>query len=256
MWEVSNPKLVNLEPEWAWFPGFSLLFENPGQSVTRVDSLGRVNCQVSVDPALGLYRALAEGVEELGGDALKTKFSLCRLPTESFHVTVFDGGNAGVVESMNPGHRLQLEKLLGGLPSGWDDQNDLVNPLSSSELTADDRGEIRFRYGRLFVWGNSVLAVRLEAADAESEANLDRLVTDRAKLSEQCRSEFGFGAGPKYTPHVSLGYFANESGGALAAEECEKWDELLKHKTLGLQIAFSKIRVFGFTDMATFFRAW
>ena len=113
---------------------------------------------------------------------------------------------------------------------------------------------ISFRYSYLKNWNNDGLAAILEPSDEESQTNLDRLVEERAKLSSHYRTAYGFGAGPKFTPHVSLGYFANQAGGERASVKLEEWDQALRERTKGLCVHFDSISAYAFTDMATFFR--
>ncbi|MBC8063972.1 MAG: hypothetical protein H7Y17_04020, partial [Chlorobia bacterium] len=87
-----------------------------------------------------------------------------------------------------------------------------------------------------------------------SRTNLECLVEERATLSKCYRTTYGIGTGPKYTPHVSLAYFANKEGGEKASEKIEEWDNALRQCTEDIRIHFDSISVYAFTDMASFFR--
>src|SRR5687768_3467807 len=115
MVEITNRKVAGLEPRWAPFPGFSLLFDNPGGCLTPADGLLHLRCPVEADPDLPFYRGLAEGLQQVGLDRLTRAHSFCPLPPASYHVTVWDGCNAGnlqrVAEPARPAFASYLEAL-------------------------------------------------------------------------------------------------------------------------------------------------
>jgi len=68
---------------------------------------------------------------------------------------------------------------------------------------------IKFRFDRLFKRGNQVLVAHLVPADQDSERELEAVIKDRQSLTARFRERFGIEAITNYSPHISLGYFAN-----------------------------------------------
>jgi hypothetical protein len=247
MLPTTNAKVQTLDPTWARFVGFSLLFDNPGRSFRQEGRFEVVHCE----PQLALFRELSQAATEW----LDPELSLCLLPPRSYHVTVFDGGNQANVGDALPGFKDSLAELLLGLPDSWNEHHELVAPAVQFAREQGDSLNIEFKFSRLRMWGNQVLVAGLEPIDEQSQAKFDQLVAARAVLSNSYRTTFGFGAGPKFGPHISLAYFANESGGESASAKLDEWNEEVLRRTDGLSIQFNSIRAYAFTDMATFFRS-
>jgi hypothetical protein len=251
---ITNPKVEGFIPRWAPFCGFSILFDNPGESLTRAGQQFVVSCDVDADPALGFYRGLRDNLAGLGGDWLTNSYLFCHLPPPSYHVTLWDGGNDGNVAAMLPEQRHKLEALLAGLPEAMAPSSELIARAAASPLADGSVGEIRFRYDRLFNWGDVVLVALLAAADVESAAILVTLVEERRRLSADFRATYGIGPSDEYRPHVSLGYFANRELAQRAHPSVAEWDRTFAEQMAGQVLAFSGASVYGFTDMATFFK--
>ena len=82
---MANRKVAALDPpRFAPFPGFSYIADNPGASFADAGGLTVLHNDLA-DPALGLYRALAE----LAGGLEMPGF--CPVPPSAYHVTVWDG---------------------------------------------------------------------------------------------------------------------------------------------------------------------
>jgi hypothetical protein len=103
-------------------------------------------------------------------------------------------------------------------------------------------------------WGNRVLVARLEPADIESRDEFGRIIADRNDLSVRFQEHFGFKI-TDYSPHVSLGYFANKEYAELATPQIDRWIGLCEKEAGDLTVAFGSVSLYGFTDMATFFKA-
>jgi hypothetical protein len=244
---ITNPKVASLEPTCARFVGFSLLFDSPGASLRPDGRFEVVHCESE----LGLYRELSQFAVRL----LDSDLGICLLPPHSYHVTVFDGGNQANVGDARPEFKDSLSALLLGLPDSWNEHHELVAPDVQFAREQGDSLNIELKVSQLRLWGNQVLVAGLEPIDEQSQAIFNQLVEARAILSNTYRTTYGFGAGPKFGPHISLAYFANESGGESASAKLDEWNEELRHRTKGLSIQFNSIRAYAFTDMATFYRS-
>jgi len=253
---VSNPKVAGFTPVWAPFRGFSLLFDNPcdGQRPLAA-GIAELAVTLNDDPQVAFYRTLATTLERLDLPLLTSTYLFCPLPTASYHVTVWDGGNAGNLKSVVPARRPELETLLAGLPQSILAPGDLTALPLASSLVTRQLPEIRFRFDALALWGNAVLVARLSPADATSVSHLGRLTDERRRLSANFHAAFGIAPGDRFTPHVSLGYFANPQGALLASHALPTWNAVFDTAMESLNVSYRSISLYGFTDMATFFKA-
>jgi hypothetical protein len=252
---ITNAKVGGFVPRWAPFRSFSLLFDNPRHSLTRSGDRLDLNSDLDADPELGFYRRLRDSLGDLGPDLLTNTYLFCPLPPASYHVTVWDGGNDGNVDRVTGSQRSELEALLAGLPGSLSHPNSLVEMAAASPLVRRDEWNLRFRFDRLINWGNTVIVARLHPADEAAVETLNELVGERRRLTTQFSEVFGIGPSETYTPHVSLGYFANREAAQLSVPCLESWNHRFAEGMQGLTLALSRVSVYGFTDMATFFRA-
>lgn len=250
---LTNEKLAGLEPRWASYPGFSWLFDNPGNSLAPFGSDLCVHCEVDTDAELILYRAFRDGMRKIGGDSLIGQYLLCPLPPASYHVTVCDGVNAGNVSQVVAAHRATWERILRSLPQSLGELNRLPLIAAPSPLANANWG-IQFRFERLENWSSISLVARLAAADEASAAALGRLADARTGWLQSFGREFGLRPEPILTPHVTLGYFGNRELAQGAYPLLEAWNSLFREQTVGLTLRFRQVSLYGFTDMATFFK--
>lgn len=242
---VSEPKIAGLSPRWAPFPGFSLLFDAPDGAYRREGAVEILDAGEEGE----FFGGLREGMAALNPDLLLQTYGLCPLPPSSYHVTAFDAANVAHLPTCRAESRDALRTLLDRVPSygGLDDP--LLASVAEGEL-ARTAWDLEFEFAELVVW--SVLAVRLRPVD---EAAFARFVAARAELSRRLRAEHGFGAGERFTPHISLGYFANPPGAELARARLPAWDAAMRERLNGARLSFPTASLHGFTSMATFFRS-
>lgn len=251
---ITNPKIAGFAPRWAPFGGFSVLFDNPGQGLTAVGRQLFLTSDVDADPALGFYRGLRDNLARLGGDQLTNRYLFCHLPSPSYHVTLWDGGNHGNVGAVLSEHRQKLDDLLAGLPESLSLAHELISPVIDSAVVGPLGEGLRFRYDRLELWGDVVLVARLAAADPESATRLDMLIAERRRLTADFRATYGIGPGDDYRPHVSLGYFADRELARRARSCLVDWEDSFSEPMAGQELFFAGASLYGFTDMATFFK--
>ena len=250
---ISNQKVAGFEPRWADFRGYSLLFDNPGQSLTPSGALLVLNCQVEIDPELGFYKALNLALTNIGREMLIRSYLFCPLPPPSYHVTVWDGGNNANSASAASAHRSELEAQLRGLPLSLPQKNTLTDVVLGSPL-AGFQGDLIFRFDRLLKWGNSVLVARIIPTE-ECEDRYQQMVDLRAGLSSEFEKLSGIKASPRYSPHVSLGYFANQEAAQQATSCIDEWTAMVRQQIGNERLCFRSMSLYGFTDMAHFFKA-
>lgn len=227
---VTNPKLTDQGTGWSRFRGISLLFANP--------------------PDFALYHALQEGVAERRSDVLVREHGFRPLPPESYHVTAWDGVNDGNLPRVVPEYRAAWQEFLDALPHP-DYPPELFREILNSELLACPDWNLRLRCEQIENWSDISLVARLGPADEASAGSLQRLTRARTALSEFHQRKFGVGPYPSYTPHITLGYFANNRLAAQAAPAVERWNNGLLARAAGLTATFHRIRPSVFTDMAS-----
>jgi hypothetical protein len=82
----------------------------------------------------------------------------------------------------------------------------------------------------------------------------EQIEINRRKLYEKFKTQFGLEKWMDYVPHVSLGYFGNEQKCKEAQSQVKTWNDIFT-KQVDCDIHFSKISLYGFSDMETYFKA-
>lgn len=231
MISITNPKLRGLEPRWAPFRGFSIVFDPPEDDA--------------------FFRALRTGLAALENDALVADFFLRLLPSTSFHVTAWDGVNDGKLAEVVPAYRAAWERFLGA-SAAKPFPEDLFRDVQASDLLACPDWNLRLRCARIEDWSHVSLVARLEPADAETAGRLDQLRAARDALSAAFGRRFGVRPHPDYAPHVTLGYFANADLAAASAPAVARWDAALRAGLAGHVLELRRLHLSVFSDMTSF----
>lgn len=252
MLTISEPKIAGFTPRWSAFPGFSLLFDNPPSAYRLNRGLEELSCDVLNDPNLDFYRRVRATLEAQNLDLLLQTYLFCALPPESYHVTAFDVANqADLTRSKSD----CLDSLRDLLVSPFDPErfsHPILEEASSSALASDD-WNLSFRFVVARISGR-VLIIQLAPYGPEDQKRFDHFMEKRRELHHTYRSQFGFGAGPNFTPHLSLGYFANAEGAELAKTAQSAWSDAIGESVNDLPLRFDTISMHGFRSMAEFFR--
>ncbi len=244
---ITEPKIAGLTPRWARFPGFSLLFDAPGNPYRPENGVETLACDVDEDPALGFFRRVLQGLDSLNSDRLLHAYGLCTLPTSSYHVTAFDVANVADLSRCHASVRDGLRTTLDRLPASAAFDDALLDGV---EAFAAQEWNLTFGFGDLCHWGGAIV-VRLEPHD---DGAFGRFVAEREALSQRYRQALGVGASESYTPHLSLGYFMNSTGAELATARRQDWNDAVRSVVDDATITFKTASLYGFVDMATFFR--
>ncbi len=267
--------ILNEKIGFGRYPGFSLLFDNPSQNSfsSMGQQLVKINCQVETDPRLIFYKCLKNGLNELGLEELFAAYRFFALPSQSYHLTVCDGLNQENLDDQTkhlvPTDQLLLEEFLYGLPMTLCQSNPFTAVAMASPLIQSG-WNITYEFDELTNWGGKVLVARLKPkkGDPQSQKQFRRIKKVRDELYNQFEDKFYPGADKKsakpnktdtkqqrsYNPHISLGYFGNIQRGDAAQKRIDRWTEIFKKHTKNRTITFNKIGLYGFTDMATFFK--
>ena len=251
---ITHPKIaaVGLHPRWTAFPGFSLLFDPSGDHLAPAVAGRRILQVHPDDPAVPFFQRLIQAREALGLKELAERCGFCALPAASWHVTVWDGVNAKNVAGIDPSCRADFAALLAALPGSLD--SPLLDGIYDSEGMQGENGRICFRFLRLSQWKNKVLAMEL-APDPASAQAFRELQARRQALNERFAAQYGIQpAGNILSPHITLGYFANPGHGARSLSLIEAARAAFSEIMGGERLCFSGMSLYGFTDMASFYR--
>lgn len=254
--DITNNKLAGIN-KWANFPGFSLLFDNPGDNYILLDGgLTKVNCNKDELKSI-FYSKLHEKLSEIILDFPANNYLFCPLPLSSYHVTFWDGVNCDNERRLNQDCFHLFHNYLNGFFSSFQTTQIFHSLIDSSLLSLNSNMGIEFEFDKLTNWGK-VLVARLKPKENDSIDRLNKITAERNKLTINFKDEYGdiFNENwNEYSPHVSLGYFANQDYSKLLEKDfLEKCEEKFRKELFGLSIKFSSISFYGFTDMTTFFK--
>lgn len=251
---LTNPKISGFAPQWAPFKGFSILFDNPGDSLLPFytnENLKLLNCDPT-SKELEFYKILNETLNQF--PQMTNTFLFCPLPIESYHVTLWDGINDENVQSVFREYRFDAEDLLQDLTNSFFIKSRFLN-INHEPLHIQMAEPVEFQFDKLIKWDNSVLAAQLKPANSDSKTNLHKIEKEREYLIKHFKQQFGLETcSLPYEPHVSLGYFANKELAELSTSMIEAWNEEFLIKASEASITFTANSLYGFTDMTTFFK--
>jgi hypothetical protein len=253
MEQITNVKYLP-DGRFRPYPGFSLLFDNPGvhDRAPLGDHVWLTDRQTDVAPLPLFYTQLRASLEALSLEELEEEYLFLELPAYSYHVTVWDGLNVANRKKVHRSCQPDLADFLLDLPDSLRATSQFTALPESSPLTGPC--EVTFQFDRLTVFGNSVLVALLKPADG-CERACQQIEQRRIQLYEQFQREFGLSEWRRaYSPHVSLGYLGNEQRGAAASSQVSRWMETFAQAMEDGSIHLSSISLYGFLDMTTFFR--
>ena len=249
---ITHDKVLGFAPLWAPFNGFSLLFDNPDKGLSPLQQNSELMKldSVSSHPSLKLYQAFVDTLKGIDTHLLTNTYLFCPLPPSSYHVTVMDGLNVRHIAKMTSLEKETLGNFVTGLPNTFHKNSESIRWASDSVLTQNRDWNITFQLDTLYNWGSG-MGVLLKPADAESAQILKEIKNQREVLYENFPVEISH---YEYTPHVTLGYFANTESAQLARPLMSDWGKILEAATKDLTITYRSISLYGFTDMITFFK--
>ncbi|MBD3181722.1 hypothetical protein GF312_05480 [Candidatus Poribacteria bacterium] len=252
---ITNDKITGFKPRWASFRGFSLLFDNPGVNVAMEQNLFRLNCCVDTDPELRLYKAFEEALKAIGRDIMLNTYLLCLLPSYSYHVTTWDGVNDSNIDQLNRDKDL-FSKFLDELPECMLEKVDFIDLIQESALISDRDWSLLLKFHKLEKWNNKALVATLQTFDDKSNQVLEWIKANRARLSRIFGDKYGIDLSSNfpYVPHVTLGYYANDEHAELSTPSIDLWNSIFLKYTKNLQIEFTSISIYAFSNMVTSFR--
>jgi hypothetical protein len=228
-----NPKLISLDPLWAQFHGFSLLFENTALHFSERETL---------------YKVLESFSESLDSH----KIGLAVNDSQSFHVTAWDGINDSNIMHVKEKFREDMRLYISNFPATINSLNEFSNTLINSYL-CQSNWKMLFKFDRIKILGNTSLVATL-SPQLSCVNTFSLFIDERIKLNTLFKNKYGHDPYNKFTPHITLGNFLTKNHGESAKQYLKEWNYLISSNLENKSILFEKISLFGFTDMANFHR--
>lgn len=252
--QITTRKLASLAPPvWRAYAGLSVLYDDPGEPV-RGGLQPLVSSSTAPPGDHDVYDRLADLAARIHDAAGGDDAGVGLLPRHAYHVTVCDGVHVGQRAHAHAHVRAELDAVLDGLPDSLLWHGALVRLLRAPELCDSVWAHpVRLGVDGLAVWGHAVVA-RLVPADERAAAALACHARDRGELAARLRDRVGVEP-PEWHPHVTLAYAANHDAAArLRDEVLPAWDAHARERTAGRSVTFRSASLYGFTDMASFWR--
>lgn len=252
---VTNHKL-DADLRWADFRGFSLLFDNPVNSLSEwTDDLAVIDCRdIRDNPALRFYRLLDETLQKTGVFHRQAEYMFRALPPQTYHVTAWDGLNVSNQWQMRQPLRDAIKQFFHQFPQEFLKPNPFTQLIKEHPLIDTTKWHIRFAFDSIQQWNNKSLVVVLKPADEHSAAIFQRWKTERLHLNGMYR-RFSVTMSPDFYPHISLGYYANRMLASGVLPEIPDMQRMFAQRLAGETLAFESIALYGFMNMVTFFKA-
>jgi hypothetical protein len=248
MLAITNAKVAGFIPRWAQFHGFSIILDQPDSCYLRLPKgLSELDCSLSSDQGIDLYRGLDRMISQLGEDDLGRRYLFCRLPFASYHVTLLDGINDNNVACVADDIRAGVKDWLRQSPFFH-----LPEPLKMVELHKRLIEPLTYTFDRLEIFDDQALVALLRPKVGSEDAH-SKLTKFRGDLADAI-AQTGILTTVSYAPHVSVGYFMNQQYGALARAMLPTWTSQARHEIEELSLTFSSVGLHMFTDMSHFFR--
>jgi hypothetical protein len=252
----------------------SFLFVNPGERLRPAGSYG----VLTNDPELPFYRALHREAQSLVPSAGTVGLLFAPLPYDALHVTALDGINAGNLHQLASCDRERAHRYLARLPEAIGEsapfEDGLRRPLAEHGLT-QRAWALAFAVHDVVCWGDRVVAARLRLAPqagdvarghpaagrpAEGHSAMQRrweaFLETRFALQEDLKKRLGLVVRHPFEPHVTLGYFTKPCAtGTPARDRVQEVLSRIAEALQGFRLRLSRVRLYGFTDMATYVRA-
>jgi hypothetical protein len=252
--KITNSKLLP-DGRFRHFPGFSLLFDNPGIDAHAPlgDYVWLTDDQKDAPPCPSFYGKLNTCLDNTLLMEPNSGHSFFDLPVHSYHVTVWDGLNVANRKKVYWAFQPDLADFLLDLPAALRVTSRFTARPESSPLVGPC--DIAFQFDQLTIFGKSVLVALLKPADGYERAK-EQIDQHRVQLYEEFQRETGlYGWRRKYGAHVSLGYFGDKKSARKAEDHKEDWTGKFAEEMDNEPIRFTSISLYGFVDMETFFKS-
>src|SRR5262249_24460543 len=154
-----------------------------------------IACPVDTAPCLAFYKALKEGLDELGLEELFATYRFFALPFSSYHVTAFDGLNQGNLDNeeryLSQNRQFDLEDFLSLLPVALRQSNPFTPEVEACSLVRTN-WDITFEFEKLTNWSGNALVARLKIPDGDQASTnaLTGVKEARTELAKHFKDRF------------------------------------------------------------------
>jgi len=235
--QITQKKIRSLDPEWSLFRGSTVLLEPMGIEFGASGAK-----EIFGD----LYRLIDEAMPE---DAWKEKFGFCRLPAETYHVTLADLVNDGNVHRIPASIRSSFG--LRNVELGREYPQELQNIVIESGLLNSPIAPVRWSVKGLEIINRSVMALVVEPIECDA---LSDVLDARNGLKRLLKAKLNIDL-QDFKPHVSVGYFANKDTADLALEESDHLSHLSKKVFDNREWSFDSGHIYTFSSMSNYARS-
>lgn len=229
--KITHRKVLDLTPKWAPFTGWTLILE-PVPSFTLPETTLSLIGGLAVD---------TNGVER----SKRTGF--CPLPPTTYHITFLDLINEGNLRRVPEEYRPRWASLLAAAnPKSGAIINDMIS--SKGFRMGWMPLELEFEFSRLEVLTASALVMLFTmrlTKDHDLAMHLRRNVGDYL-------STYGIPYSDAWTPHVTLGYFANRDAPTRLVEQLSRLGEDLATRFQQRIVRAHGAHLYFFADMASY----
>ena len=253
-----NSKIASYRAEWARFPGFSLLFDNPGGGYRDTVHGSLLHCEPHAQGEQVLLAAIADWAQETLTAEAFWRLGVCATPVSSYHVTAWDGLNPAVEDRLTEPSLSAARRCFAAFPAASEDEALFNAQLAPVQADLAALLPIRFQAAGLRSTPRIGLVVDLCPADTESAERFEAFQACRRSHAEHLSARWGVAYTRVLQPHVTVAYYANPVDRAEldAAREAavQAWATALEVRTQGPMLSFESLGFYAFSDMARFYR--
>lgn len=253
-----NPKIESYQAGWARFPGFSLLFDNPGGGYQQTEHGLLLHCAPQGIPAQALLAAIADWARRRLDAENFWRLGLCATPVSSYHVTAWDGLNVALEPQLSAAVQAAARDCFAVLPAASEAERLFQAHMSPVQAALEALLPLRLAASGLRSTPKVGLVVDLTPADAESAERLAAFQACRLSHAEHLAARWGAAYIQPLQPHLTVAYFANPPDrpelDAARERAIADWQAELLVGTEGLTVSFERLHLYVFSDMAKFYR--
>ncbi len=162
------------------------------------------------------------------------------------------GLNDANKENIFPELRSELKDFLKKLPNSFLGINSFTDVFTKFELLQRKDWNLKFKFDELANWGNQSIVAHLIPLDGNSN-QYQNFLDARSIVCESFKQSFAIEISTNFYPHITLGYFANAALAQTLSPQMAAWTNFFKEQIAEQTITFNSVRLYGFTDMITFF---
>ena len=253
-----NSKIASYRAEWARFPGFSLLFDNPGGGYRNTVHGPLLHCEPHAHDQQMLLATIADWAEETLTAEAFWRLGICATPVSSYHVTAWDGLNPALEDRLTEPSLTAARRSFAAFPAASEDEALFQAQLAPVQTDLSALLPLRFQAAGLRSTPRIGLVVDLCPADAESKERFEAFQACRRSHAEHLAARWGVAYTGALQPHVTVAYYANPADrpelDSARTDAVQAWSTALAARTQGQVLSVESLGFYAFSDMARFYR--